>query len=63
MDIKIELIDNYVDLGAPPPGDLVDGTLQIEVNEKLPVGILKPTNTAWAEYPPNSYTMSAITVS
>lgn len=64
VDIKIELIDNYVDLGPPnPPIDLVDGTLQIEVNEKLPVGILKPTNTAWAEYPPNSYTMSAITVS
>lgn len=60
VDIKIELNDSYVDPGPPAPGDLVDGTLQIQVNEKMPVGLLKPTDTAWTEYKPISYTMSAI---
>lgn len=62
VDIKIELNDSYVDLGLPAPGDLVDGTLQIQVNEKMPVGLLKPTNVAWTEYKPNLYTMSAISL-
>lgn len=63
IDIKVELTDAYVDPGAPAPGDLVDGTLSIVVQELLPGGTLQPTGDPFVIAPPASYSMSAISVS
>lgn len=63
IDIKVELTDAYVDLGAPAPGDLVDGTLEITVQELLPGGTLQPTGDPFVITPPASYSMSAISLS
>ena len=61
--IKIELIDSYVDLGAPAPGDLVDGTLTITAQELKASGLLQPTGDPFTVNPPSSYVMSVISVS
>ena len=60
--IKAELIDSYVDLGAPAPGDLVDGTLTITAQELKASGTLQPTGDPFTVNPP-TYLMSAISVS
>lgn len=62
IDFKIELTDAYVDLGAPAPGDLVDGTLSFIVQELLPTGTLQPTGDPFVITPPTSYSMSAISL-
>lgn len=62
VDIKIELSDSYVDLGAPPPGDLVDGTLTITAEELKATGTLQPTGDPFTVNGPNSYSMSAISL-
>lgn len=61
--IKAELIDSYVDPGAPAPGDLVDGTLTITAQELKASGTLQPTGDPFTVNPPSSYVMSAISVS
>lgn len=62
VTIKIELSDSYVDLGAPPPGDLVDGTLTIVAEELKATGTLQPTGDPFTVAGPNSYSMSAISL-
>ena len=62
VDIKIELSDSYVDLGAPAPGDLVDGTLTIVAEELKATGTLQPTGDPFTVAGPNSYSMSAISL-
>jgi hypothetical protein len=62
ITIKIELSDSYVDLGAPPPGDLVDGTLTIVAEELKATGTLQPTGDPFTVAGPNSYSMSAISL-
>lgn len=60
--IKVELADNYVDLGSPPPGDLVDGTLTIVAEELKATGTLQPNGDPFTIAGPNSYSMSAISL-
>ena len=62
VTIRITLNDAYVDLGAPAPGDLVDGTLTLVAEEIKAVGVLQPTSSAFSITSP-SYVMSAISVS
>ncbi len=42
---RITYSDTYTDPGSPPPGDLVDGTLTLTVNEVRAAGSLLPTGT------------------
>lgn len=58
VNIRITLQDNYVDPGSPPPGDLVDGTLTISVEELKASGALYPSGTFTITSP--SYSISAI---
>lgn len=62
VTIKIELSDSYVDLGPPTPGDLVDGTLTIVAEELKATGTLQPTGDPFTVSGPNSYSMSAISL-
>ena len=60
--LKVTLVDNYVDPGpepSPPPGDLVDGTLTIAVDELKAAGSLLPSGTFAITSP--TYSLSAIT--
>jgi hypothetical protein len=60
--LKVTLADNYVDPGpepSPPPGDLVDGTLTIAVDELKASGSLLPSGTFTITSP--TYSLSAIT--
>ena len=57
-------IDNYTDSGAggspnPPPGDLVDGTLTLTVDQVRPSGFLQPSGT-FTTIAPSSSVVSAI---
>ena len=63
VTIKIRLEDNYADLGAPPPGDEVQGKLQMTLSEIKADAIagIKPGNTPFTITSP-SYTMSSISV-
>lgn len=61
LTISLELIDNYVDLGAPAPGDLVDGKLEIFVSEIKGTTVLSPFNTAWDITSP-TYSLASITL-
>lgn len=45
IKIRVKLEDNYVDLGPPSPGDLVNGTLTITVDELKAAGSLVPSGT------------------
>ena len=62
VTVKIELSDSYVDLGAPAPGDLVDGTLTMVAEELKATGTLQPTGGPFTVAGPNSYSMSAISL-
>jgi len=42
---RVTFTDTYVDPGAPPPGDTVDGTLSLTVNEVRAAGSLLPSGT------------------
>ena len=59
--IEVNLADTYVDPGSPPPGDLVDGKLTIDVNKIQAAGTLAPSGT-FAVTGPSSTTVSAISV-
>lgn len=61
VTIRIYLNDSYVDPGAPPPGDLVDGTLTISAEELRASGTLQPLSTPFTITAP-TYSMSNITV-
>lgn len=60
VEIRITLRDDYVDPGTPAPGDLVDGTLTLTVEELKASGALYPTGT-WSITSP-SYSLSAFTL-
>jgi len=62
VEIQVNLADTYVDLGAPPPGDLVDGTLTISADKIQATGTLQPTGDPFAVNGPSSITMSAISL-
>ena len=59
--IQVNLADTYVDPGSPPPGDLVDGKLTIDVNKIQAAGTLAPSGI-FAVTGPSSTTVSAISV-
>lgn len=61
VTIKILLRDDYADLGAPPPGDSVTGTLTITANELRASGTLQPTGDPFSVTAPSSYVLSTIT--
>jgi len=63
VEIQVNLADSYVDPGAPPPGDLVDGTLTVNAFKIQATGTLQPTNDPFSVTGPSSITMSAINVS
>ena len=46
VTIKVELIDGYEDPGLPAPGDVVDGTLTIYLEEQKASGVLQPSEVA-----------------
>lgn len=59
FNFKVLLSDNYVDLGAPAPGDSVDGTLSIDVEELKATGTLQPSGAAFSITSP-SYSGTSI---
>jgi len=61
VDIRVTFTDNYIDLGAPPPGDLVDGTLSVIAAEVRATGQLVPTGVFSITSP--SYSVSEIAAS
>jgi hypothetical protein len=61
ISIRITLLDSYVDLGLPAPGDSVDGTLTISVQELKASGQLQPSGTFTVTSP--TYSLSAISAS
>lgn len=63
VEIQVNLADTYVDPGAPPPGDLVDGTLTINAYKIQATGTLQPTGDPFVVNGPSSITMSTISVS
>lgn len=56
---KVQLLDSYVDPGAPAPGDLVNGTLTISVEEIKAAGVLFPSGSFTISSP--VYSLSPIT--
>jgi hypothetical protein len=60
VQIRITLRDDYVDPGPPAPGDTVDGTLTLTVEELKAAGALFPTGTFAITSP--SYSLSAISL-
>ena len=61
VTIRITLRDDYIDLGAPAPGDTVDGTLSVVVDEFKATGTLQPSG-AFAITSP-TFSLSTITAS
>lgn len=59
LELRVTLLDSYVDPGAPAPGDLVNGTLTIDVSELKASGQLQPSGTFSITSP--SYSLSSIT--
>lgn len=62
VTFKVSLNDAYVDLGAPAPGDLVDGTLTIVAEEIKATGVLVPTGLPFTITGASAYSMSSISV-
>lgn len=63
IDIRVTLLDGYVDLGAPPPGDLVDGDLDVLCEAVKPSQAnLQPGSSPWVAETP-TLTKSSITLS
>jgi hypothetical protein len=56
--LRVTLSDSYVDLGAPAPGDLVNGTVTIAASELKASGLLQPSGTFAITSP--SYSLSVI---
>ncbi len=61
VEIRITARDDYTDPGTPPPGDSIDGTLSITVEELKASGTLFPSGS-WNITSP-SYSISAISTS
>jgi hypothetical protein len=61
VELRITLTDSYVDSGPPAPGDSVDGTLTIAVDELKASGSLIPTGSFTITSP--TYSISTITAS
>lgn len=61
VTFRISLVDDYVDGGAPAPGDSVDGTLTISVDELKASGLMQPSGSFTITSP--SYSLSSISVS
>ena len=64
VNFRITWIDDYVDTGPatpenPPPGDLVDGTFTLTVDQVRPSGFLQPSGT-FTTVGPTSTSVSAI---
>lgn len=64
LEFRVSWIDNYTDSGAggspnPPPGDLVDGTLTLTVDQVRPAGFLQPSG-AFTTIGPSGTVVSAI---
>ena len=59
--VKITWSDSYVDLGAPAPGDVVNGTLSITVDELKAAGTLQPSGNFTITSP--TYSISSISAS
>jgi hypothetical protein len=59
--VRIIWRDDYVDLGAPAPGDTVNGTLMLTVEEVKPSGTLQPSGSFTVTSP--TYSISSITAS
>lgn len=60
VEIRIRLADDYVDLGPPSPGDVVDGNLEITVEELKAASLLKPSDTPFTITSP-TFSLSTIT--
>jgi hypothetical protein len=60
ITFRITWRDNYQDPGPPPPGDLVDGTIDITVSELKAAGILLQGGN-FSIVSPNTYSLSEIT--
>jgi hypothetical protein len=61
IDLRITLSDSYVDGGLPAPGDLVNGTLTIVVDELKAAGSLIPSGSFTITSP--TYSLSTISAS
>lgn len=61
VTIRIKLRDDYVDLGAPAPGDTVNGTLTVTVDEFKATGTMQPSGSFAITSP--SYSLSSISAS
>jgi hypothetical protein len=61
VKIRILLRDDYVDIGPPAPGDLVNGTLTFTVDEIKAAGVLLPSGNFTISSP--TYSLSSITAS
>ncbi len=61
LTLKVSLLDSYTDPGDPAPGDLVDGTLSIAVEELKASGSMVPSGTFSITSP--TYSVSSITAS
>ena len=64
ITFRVTWTDNYTDSGAggspnPPPGDLVDGTLTLTVDQVRPSGFLQPSGT-FTIVAPSTTSVSAI---
>ena len=62
ITFRVSWLDNYFDPGPnpnPPPGDLVDGTLTLTVDQVRPAGFLQPSGT-FTIIAPSSSVVSAI---
>ena len=59
--LRVTLNDNYVDLGLPAPGDLVNGNLTITVDELKASGLMLPSGSFSITSP--SYSLSSISAS
>jgi len=58
VELKLSYIDDYTDPGTPAPGDLVDGTIAIDVTEIKASGNLQPSGSFSITSP--SFTVSNI---
>jgi hypothetical protein len=61
VTFRITLSDDYVDGGPPAPGDSVDGTLTITVDELKAAGLMQPSGSFTITGP--SYSLSSISLS
>jgi hypothetical protein len=61
LTLRATLTDDYTDLGLPAPGDSVDGTLTISVEELKAAGTLFPSGSFSIVSP--TYSLSVITAS